>query len=323
MNKPVRILLAGAALALWATFPAIAQIWPTKPVKIIAPASAGGTADTLGRLAAQKLSESFKQPFVVENRTGAAGAIGSDLVAKSAPDGYTLGVSGAAFHVIGPALARLPYDPLKDFSHIALFGGPPAVFAVNPSLPAKDLKEFIALAKAKPGAITYGTAGNGSQGHLVAELLRQVSGIDIQHVPYRGASGAVADMIAGHLASVSTTLSTASGQIKAGKARALALTSASRLADYPDVPTFKELGYPELVATVWFGLSGPAGMPADIVRRLNAQVRRAMQAPDVRERIRPEGIEPGDLDPQGFTAFIAAELTRWTPVVKASGAKAD
>lgn len=297
--------------------------WPAKPVRIVAPFGAGGSADTLGRIVAQKLSEQFKQQFVVENRAGAGGAIGSELIARSAADGYNLVVSGIASHVLAPLLSKLPYDPVKDFTHIALFGGPPAVFAVHPGLPVKDVKELIALARSKPGSISYGSPGNGTQGHLVAEYFRQQAGIEIQHVPYKGASGAVADLIAGHLPMISSTLSTAATQIKAGKARAIALSSASRLADYPDVPTLRESGFPDLVATVWFSLSGPAGMPADVVNKLNAEVRRILALPDVRERLRPEGIEPANLDAAAFTAFVAAELKRWAPVVRASGAKAD
>jgi len=297
--------------------------WPAKTVRIVAPFGAGGTADALGRIVAQKLSEQTRQQFVVENRAGAGGAIGSELIARSAPDGYNLVVSGIASHVLAPLLSKLPYDPMKDFTHIALFGGPPAVFAVNPGLPVKDVKELIALARSKPRSISYGSPGNGTQGHLVAEYFRQQAGIEIQHVPYKGASGAVADLIAGHLPMISSTLSTAATQIKAGKARAIALSSASRLADYPDVPTLREAGFPDLVATVWFSLSGPAGMPADVVNRLNAEVRRILALPDVRERLRPEGIEPANLDAPAFTAFVAAELKRWAPVVKASGAKAD
>ena len=308
-------LFAGAALA---------QSWPGKPVRIIAPFAPGGTADTLGRLVAQKLTESFKQNFVVENRPGAGGVIGSELVARAAPDGYTLVVSGVASHCIAPALSKsFPFDPVRDFTHIALFGGPPGVLVVNPGLPARDLKEFMALAKAQPGKLSYGSPGNGTQGHLIAEHFRQLTGIDMVHVPYKGASLAVADLIAGHLLVASTTVTTAATQIKAGKARALAVSSRSRVPDFPDVPTFAELGYPNLTASIWFSLSGPAGMPPEIVNRLNAEVRRAMRLPDVRERLRPEGIEPGDLDPQAFTAFVAAELKRWEPVVRASGARTD
>jgi tripartite-type tricarboxylate transporter receptor subunit TctC len=194
---------------------------------------------------------------------------------------------------------------------------------VNPSLPVKDLKQFIELAKSKPDAISYGSPGNGTHGHLFAELVKQRQGIQMQHIPYKGASNAVADLMAGHLQAVSTTLTTAGAQIRAGKAVPLAISSESRLPDYPGAPTFKELGYPDLTAITWFSLSGPAGMPADMVTRLNAEVRKALQLPDVRERLRPEGIEPGALDPKAFTEYVAAEVKRWTPVVRASGAKIE
>jgi tripartite-type tricarboxylate transporter receptor subunit TctC len=313
-----------AAAGAGASGSAAAQAWPAKSVRLIVPFAPGGSADTLGRLVAQKLSDSLKQSFVVENRPGAGGTIGSELVAKAAPDGYTLLVSGVASHCIAPALSKnFPFDPLRDFTHIALFGGPPGVLVVNPGLPARDLKEFIAFARSQPGILAYGSPGNGTQGHLLAEHLKQIAGIDITHVPYKGASPAVADLVAGHLLAASTTLSTAGTQIRAGKLRALAVSSAARVSDFPEVPTFRELGYPELVASIWFSLSGPAGMPPDVVTRLNTEVRRIMQLPEVRERLRPEGIEPADLDAQRFTAFVAAELKRWAPVVRASGAHID
>jgi tripartite-type tricarboxylate transporter receptor subunit TctC len=323
MNRLVVVL---AVAFFWTSFwnIAAAQSWPLKPVRIIAPFAAGGSADTLGRIVAQKLTDSVKETFIVENRPGAGGVIGSDVVAKSAPDGYTLLVSGVASHAVAPALPRgTPYDPVKDFTHIALFGGPPAVLAVNPNVAAKDLKEFVALLKKEPGKYSYGSPGNGTHGQLVAELFKQLAGVDMQHVPYKGASAAVADLIAGHIQVASTTLSTAAGQIHAGKARALAISSANRLPDYPNVPTYAEMGYKDLVATIWFSLSGPAGMPADIVERLNAEVRKALEAADTRERLRPEGIEPGRLSASDFSAFVASEVKRWAPVVKASGAKND
>ena len=317
---PIAILLCCAA---WASA-AAAQVWPSKPVRLIVPFAPGGSADTLGRLVAQKLSESFKQTFVVENRGGAGGVIGSELVARAPADGYTLLVSGVASHGIAPALSKeFPFDPLRDFTHIALFGGPPGVLVVHPGVAAKDLREFVALLKAQPGRISYGSPGNGTQGHLLAEQLKQVAGIEMTHVPYKGAGPAVADMIAGHVSAGSTTLSTAATQIRAGKLRALAVSSSRRLADFPDVPTYAELGYPELTATIWFSLSGPAGVPRDIVNRLNSEVRRILQQADVRERLRPEGVEIGDLDPQAFSAYVAAELKRWAPVVRAAGARAD
>ena len=299
-----------------------AHAWPTKPVKIIVPFQPGGSADTLGRLVAQKLAEQLKANFVVENRAGAGGALGSDLAAKAAPDGYTLVVSGIASHVIAPALPQgTQYDPQRDFTHIALFGGPPAVLAVHPSVEARDLRAFVALAKSKP--LSYGSPGNGTQGQLVAELFKQRAGIDLQHVPYKGASGAVTDLIAGHIPVVSTTLTTAASQIRAGRARALAISAAARLPEFPDVPTYAELGYPDLVATVWFSLSGPAGLPSDIVERLNAEVNRALDLPDVRERLKPEGIVPQRMSAREFSGFVAEEVRRWAPIVKASGAKND
>ena len=301
-----------------------AQSWPTRAVRVIAPFAAGGTADLLGRITAGKLSESLGQSFIVENRPGAGGVLGSELVTRSAPDGYTLLVSGVASHAVAPALSvKFPFDPLKDFSHIALFGGPPSVLAVHPSLPVRDVKSFIAFAKAKPRELTYGSPGNGTQGHLIAELFQRSAKFDMQHVPYRGASGAVLDVVAGHTHAISTTLTTASAQIRAGQLRALAISSAARLLEYAAVPTYREAGFPDLVATIWFSLSGPAGLPADIVNRLNSEVRRALQQPDVLSRLRPDGIEPGNLDPKAFTEFVAAEVKRWAPVVKASGAKSD
>jgi tripartite-type tricarboxylate transporter receptor subunit TctC len=312
------------AALLMACSGAAAQQYPAKTVRIIVPFAPGGTADTMGRIAAAKLTQSLGQTFVVENRPGAGGLLGSELASNSTPDGYTLVVSGIASHVIAPALAaKPPFDPVKDFTHIALFGGPPAVFGVHPSLPAKDLKAFVTLARSKPGELTYGSTGNGTQGHLMAELFRQRAKIDIVHVPYKGASIAVVDIVAGHIHAISTTLTTASAQIRAGRVRALAISSESPLADYPGVPTFRDAGYRDVVGTVWFSLSGPAGMPADIVSRLNGEVRKILELPDVRDRLRPDGILPNQLDPKAFSGYIIAELKRWGPIVRASGAGVD
>jgi len=318
------VWVALSALGMLAAAPVWPQQYPAKSVRIIAPFAPGGTADTLGRIAAAKLTESLGQSFVVENRPGAGGMLGSELVAKSAPDGYMLVVSGIASHVIAPALAtKPPFDPLRDFTHIALFGGPPTVFAVHPSLPVTDLRAFVALARSRPHELSYGSPGIGTQGHLMAEIFRQRAKIDIVHVPYKGAAIAVVDVVAGYIHAISTTVTTASGQIRAGRVRALALSSAARLPDYPGVPTFRELGYPEVVGTVWFSLSGPAGVPGDVVNRLNNEVRRILHLPDVRQRLRPDGIEPNQLDARAFADFMIAEVKRWGPVVRASGARAD
>jgi tripartite-type tricarboxylate transporter receptor subunit TctC len=214
-------------------------------------------------------------------------------------------------------MSPAPFDPLLGFTHIALFGGPPTVLVVYPGLEARDLRSFVDLSKSRAGGIVYGSPGQGTQGHLTAEMLRLQTGANLSHAPYKGAAVAMTDLIAGHIPAASTTLTTAATQIKAGRARALAVSSAQRLPEFADVPTFAESGYPELVATVWFSLSGPAGIPAPVVTRLNAEVRALMQLPDVRERLRPEGIEPNDLDPAQFAAFVRAEIARWTPLAKA------
>ena len=323
MAHRVALACVVSCVLLSLSCPSIAQTWPVKPVRVIAPFPAGGTADTLGRAMSVKLTESLGQNFIVENRAGAGGVVGSEIAAKSAPDGYTLVVSGVASHVIAPVLTKVSFDPVRDFTHIALIGGPPAVLAVHPSLPSRDLKTFLALARSRPGQLTYGSPGNGTQGHLVAEMLKRTAGIDIRHVPYRGASLAVPDAMAGHIHAISTTLTTASAQIRNGRLRALAISSEARLPDFGDVPTFRELGFPQLVATVWFGLSGPAGMPSDIVNKLNAEVGRILQLRDVRERLRAEGVELASGGAKSYSAFVASEIERWTPVVRASGARAD
>ena len=315
-------LLAGASLL--AAGAACADNWPARQVRLVVPYAPGGTSDTLGRVLATHLTGSLKQTFFVENRPGAGGVSGSATVAKMAPDGYTLVISGVGSHAIAPSLpARMPFDPMRDFTHIAVLGGPPNVLAVHPSVPARDLKEFLAYAKAQKGTLNYGSPGNGTQGHLFAENFMQITGIRMAHVPYKGANPAVSDLMAGHIQALSTTLSTAAGQIRGGKARALAVSAQTRVADFAGVPTFAELGHPELVATTWFSLSGPAGMDPAIVQRLNTEVRRILRLPDVRKKLMAEGIEPNDLDPRESTAYIAAEIKRWAPVVRASGANAN
>ena len=321
------VRLANAILMLLcACLPAAAQAqaWPAKPVRIVAPFSAGGSADTLGRIIAQKLSESLKQSFVIENRAGAGGVVGSEIVAKAPPDGYTLVISGIASHIIAIAVAKQPpFDPNRDFTHIALIGGPPIAVILSPSVPAHNLKEFTAWAKASGHPVPFGSPGPGTHGHLIGEMLQHALGVELTHVPYKGAAPAVADLIAGQIPMASITLNTAGAQLRGGKARALAFTSQARIADYPDVPTFKELGYPQLVASTWFSLSGPAHLPEEIAVKLNAEVRRALLLPDVKERFRSEGIETADYDVHAFNRFVADETKRWTPIARNSGAKAE
>lgn len=327
MTTGSRIRFAAALLALPAALAQVtaqAQSFPSRPLKIVAPFTPGGSTDNLSRLLAQKLSEAYKQSVVVENRPGAGGVVGSDQVAKSAPDGYTLLLSSLASQVIAPVVQKTPYDGLRDFTHIALLGGPPTALVVGPSLAeVKDLKAFIALAKAKPNSIGYGTPGNGTHGHIIAELFKQLAGIEIAHVPYKGAAPAVTDLVAGHLPAGSLTVASVGPNLRAGKLRGLASASAKRLADYPDIPTFAEIGYPELTAITWFGVAGPAKMPEAIVESLNREIRKAMQATDVRERLRPEGFEIADFDAAQTTEYVRSETRRWQPIAKSSSARND
>lgn len=319
--------LAALTLALFALAAGMAhaaEAWPVRPVRVVVPYGPGGTADFLGRIAAQKLGEAFGQQFVVENRPGAGGLVGDDVVAHAAPDGYTLEVSGVASNIMAPALRPdLNFDPLTAFTQIALLGGPPDVIAVNQKVPVHSFAELVALAKATPGGLSYGSAGIGSHGQLVCELLQKRAGFHMTHVPYRGGAAAIADLVAGHVPVACLTLTTAAAQIRAHTIRAVVVSTAHRLASYPEIPTFAEIGYPDLTASTWFALSGPAGMPADIVARINAAVIQAFQQPDVRKLLAPDAIEPEPLTPAQFTAFFKSEAARWTPFARASGAKAD
>ncbi len=317
-----RLAVLVLGLAALAAGPArAADTYPTKPVRIVVPYAAGGTADFLGRIAAQKLGEAFGQSFVVENRPGAGGLVGSELVVHAAPDGYTLEVSGVASHIMAPALRKdLDYDPVGGFTHIVLLGGPPDVIALAGSVKAHSFAELVDLAKATPGGLSYGTAGIGAHGQLVCELLQKRAGFHMTHVPYRGGGAAIADLVAGHVPVACLTLTTASAQLRAGTIHAVAISTAHRLQSYPGIPTFAELGYPDLTASTWFALSGPAGLPADVVNRINAAVIKAWQQPDVRALLERDAIDPEPLSPAEFTAFFKAEAARWTPFAKASGA---
>jgi tripartite-type tricarboxylate transporter receptor subunit TctC len=312
----MRILAGITAFALCAG--AFAQDYPTKPVRLVVPFAPGGASDTLARVVGDRMGRAMGQQLVVDNRAGAGGIIGSELVAKAPPDGYTVVVSGIASHVIAPFQSPVPFDPMKSFSHIALFGGPPTGLMVNPDVKARNVKEFIAFVKASPKGISFASPGIGTHAHLVGELFRIRTGVDLVHVPYKGGGPAVADVVAGHVPSSFSTVQAASPFVRSGKARFLALTSEKRLADFPDVPTFAELGQPELTAITWFGLSGPAGMPRAVVNRLNQEVRTALVNAEVRQKLSPDGIEPNDLNADAFTKFVQSEIERWGPIVKAS-----
>jgi tripartite-type tricarboxylate transporter receptor subunit TctC len=294
-----------------------AQNWPARPVKILIPFTPGGTADTLGRIVAQKLSAAFGQDFVPENKTGASGLIAAAEVANAAPDGYTLFVSGVGGLIIASAISpNPPADVIDGYTHIALFGGPPAVLVVNNNLPARNLAQFVDHAKANPGRLNYGSPSPGSQANLAFMLFQQKAGIALQHVAYRGASQAMNDLIGGHIVVTSTALTSAAGTIMGGKVRPLAVTARKRVPDFAAVPTFTEEGYPDLVAEVWFGLSGPRGLPSEIVRALNEEVRKALQQPDVRTRLNRDAIDPELLDPAAFLSFYKSENAKWGQLAK-------
>lgn len=294
--------------------------WPSRPIRVVVPYAPGGSSDTLGRAIGRHLSEAFKQSVVIDNKAGAGGTIGSQQVAKAAPDGYTLVISGIGSHVIAPVDAPNAFDPIKDFSHIALLGGPPLAMVVNAEQPIKDVKGFVAHVAANPQGLSWGSPGQGTHGHLTGELFRAALKLNMVHISYKGAGPAVADLLANQIPAAFMTLSSANAHIHSGKLRLLALTSPKRLPEYPEVPTFAELGYPALTGSTWFSLSGPPGMAPALIDKLNAEVRRGLQSPAIRSQLAAESMETADYDAAAFTRFVAAEITRWTPAVRSLGA---
>jgi len=314
----LRMVFAAAALLAAAPL-AQAADWPTRPVKLLIPFSAGGTADTLGRIVSQKLSIMFGQEFICENKTGASGLIAAAEAANATPDGYTLFVSGVGGLIVASAISpKPPADVVNGYTHIALFGGPPSVLVINNEVPAKNLKEFVDYAKANPGKLNYGSPSIGSLANLAFEVFQKQTGIELQSVSYRGASQAMTDLIGGHIAVTSTALTSAAGTIAGGRVRALAVTARKRVQDYPNIPTYGEQGYPDMVSDVWFALSGPKGIPPEIVNKLNEGVRKALQMPDVVKRLRHDAIDPELYDAPGFAAFVKSENARWTPIARAA-----
>jgi tripartite-type tricarboxylate transporter receptor subunit TctC len=316
----VRAILIGAVLACAACGGSQAQSWPNRPVKIIVPLAPGGAADILGRIIAEHLSTVFGQQFYVENRASGGGVVGTAAGAAAEPDGYTLVVSSIAANVIAPAFnGHLGYDGVRDFTHIAYLGGPPAAMLVHPALGAATFQDFVALARAAKEPMSCGSAGAGSHGSLIAEYVARREKYRINHIPYKGAGPALTDLIAGHIELATMTLSTAAEQIRAGRVMALAVASKARMAGFPVIPTFKELGL-DLVAATWFALSGPKGLPLFIVNELSRETRKAMQSPELQQRLEFDGIETKPMSPQELTAFVEAETARWAPLAKSLAA---
>ena len=314
-----------ATLLVLASLTAAAQGYPSKPVKMIVPAAAGGVTDILARTVGQRLTELWGQPVIVENRPGAGQIIGAEAVAKSTSDGYTLIVSDSATFVINPFLySKLPYESTRDFTPIAVLGQASPVLAVGASVGANSVQELIALAKSKPGSLSYGSMGSGAYNHISMEQLKQLAGVDIVHVPYKGSTPALNDLLAGQISVFLVNLSVVDAQAKAGKVKILAAATAKRLALRPELPTVAEAGFPGFESGTWFGILGPANLAKEIVAKVYADVTRVVGVPEFREQnITKLGLEPVSATPEQFAQLIRKDLERWGKLVKATGAKVD
>ena len=322
MKKLAKSLIAAALCA--ASLGAVhAQSYPNKPVKLIVPFAPGGFTDVVARILGQRLSTAMGQQFVIENKAGAGSIIGTDFVAKSAPDGYTL-VMISTTHVISPWIYKtVPYDPLKSFVAVTKLVDSPYVLLVNPKVPARNVQEFVALAKAAPNTIHYASSGNGSSQHLMGGLFASMTGAPIKHVPYKGSGGAANDLVAGIVESSFAGVPNALAQVPQGRLKALAVTTAKRIPQLPDVPTLQEAGVPGYEASVWLALLAPAGTPRDIVAKLNTEINKLMSSPDTRKAMFDAGVEVSISTPEALTDYMALELVRWGKVVKEAGIKLE
>ena len=317
-------LRACALLALLLpAIPAPAQSWPTKPLKIMVGASAGGGTDIIARMLAEKLAEPLKQSVIVENRPGASNTIAADLTAKAPPDGHTLLAATNTGQAIAPHLMKLAFDPIRDLTPVALIVTVPNVLAINPNIPAKDVRELVALMKAKPEEYKYASSGIGSTQHLAGEGFAHLTGVRIIHVPYKGSSQAHLDLIAGNVQTMFDTTSSAIGQIRAGKLRALAVTSATRSPELPNVPTLAEAGFPGFEMTTWYGLYVTAGTPREVVARLQGEMTKILKLPDVQAKLRGLGGEPGNMTPEQFAALNKAEFERFGKLIRDANIKIE
>ncbi|MBI4195300.1 MAG: tripartite tricarboxylate transporter substrate binding protein [Betaproteobacteria bacterium] len=309
-----RVLVIAIASALAA--PAAAQTWPARPVRIIVPFAPGGGVDTVTRLLAHKLGEQIGGSFVVDNRPGGAAVLGTELVARAAPDGYTLLTSAPEFSINPSMRSKLPYDPFKDFAYISQLTAGQFMLASHPSVPVKTVKQLIALAKARPDKLNYGSSGTGGINHLAGALFQSMTGIRWVHVPFKGAGPSTIGLIGGHIDFVFASTTGLVGPAKAGKVRPIAVTGPTRFTELPEVPTIAESGVPGYNVTGWYGFYAPAGTSAEIVRRLHAEARRAMNSPDVAERLVKTGNAPVASSPGEFAAFVRAEIGKWAKVIK-------
>ncbi len=309
--------------ALLVACAAAAQNYPNKPVRLIAPFSPGGATDVLARIVGQKINERMGQPVIIENRVGAGGNIGAEQVARSAPDGYTLLMGGVPHAIAASLYAKLGYDMVRDLAAVAEVASFPSMLVLHPSLPAKSVQELIALARAKPGQLNFGSAGNGSPNHLAIELFDTMARVKMTHIPYKGAGQVVGDLLAGQIQLASMGFPVAMPHVQSGKLRAIAVTGAARSPLLPTIPTVSEAGLPGFDVTSWYGVFGPAALPKDVVAKLNAEIGSAITAPELKERLVALGAEPSLKTPAQFAQYVQDEIIKWAKVVKASGAKLD
>ena len=314
----VALCAAGAAM-VFAASPVLSAEWaPSKPVRMIVGFPPGGATDLVARQIAPKMSQGLGRQVIVENRPGANGVISNELIMRAEPDGHTMGFGHIGTLVISPVITKVPYDVQKDFTPLGLVVSLQNIIVVTPSLPAKTLKEYIALAKSKPGNMLYASSGSGSPGHLAAVLLESMTGVQMTHVPYKGGGPAIVDLIAGHVPSFFAVISTAVPHVRSGKIRAIAVTGAKRAEALSNVPTVDESGVKGYAATNWYGMLAPAGTPAPVVERLNREINAALKASDVVSYLKDNGIDPAPTSPAEFARFIAAEQQKWTPIIKKS-----
>lgn len=301
-----------------------AQTYPAKPIRIVVPFPPGGIADLFARVIGQKFGESWGQPAVVENRPGAGGNIGAEIVAKSPADGYTLVTGSIGTHAVNVSLfSKLPYDPIRDFAPVSLIMEAEGLLVVHPSVPVKSVKELIALAKARPGQLAYASAGHGTAAHLSGELFKSMAKVDMVHVPYKGNVPAIVDLLAGQISLLFATMPTVLPQVQAGRLKALAVTSSARSPAAPQLPTIAEAALPGYSVTNWIGIFAPAGTPRDVVVKLNAEIVRIMRAPDIEKRLVNEGAKFTPWTPDEFTGFVKSEIAKWAKVVKEAGIRVD
>jgi tripartite-type tricarboxylate transporter receptor subunit TctC len=312
-----------AAIALLAAGSVAAQDYPIRTIRMIVPFAAGGGTDVLGRIAAQKLSERWGQSVVVENRSGGGGNIGAELVAKATPDGYTLLMAGVPHAISMSLYSKLSYDLARDLVAVAPVGTFPSMIVVHPALPVKSIKDLVALAKRRPGELSFGSGGNGSPNHLALELVGTMAGVRMQHIPYKGSGQLIGDLLGGQVQLASMGFPTASAHVKTGKLRALAVTGGARSPLFPELPTVAEAGLPGFEVSSWYGVFAPPGTPPAIVNKLNTELAGQMVLPDVKERLATLGADPSVMTPDQYAQFVRQEIAKWAKVVKASGARVD